>query len=79
MSRYRGPCFKKIQQLGALPELTSKRHKLKAILETNYNIRVSIRVCNSCKSNVEFSVYTINFFLYIYLQFFDSSRPTFTF
>ena len=36
MSRYRGPCFKKIQQLGALPELTSKRHKLKAILETNY-------------------------------------------
>ena len=36
MSRYRGPYFKKIQQLGALPELTSKRHKLKAILETNY-------------------------------------------
>ena len=36
VSRFRGPCFKKIQQLGALMESTSKRHKSKAILETNH-------------------------------------------
>ncbi|KAJ0010018.1 hypothetical protein Pint_33207 [Pistacia integerrima] len=35
MSRYRGPRFKKIRRLGALPGLTSKSLEPEAILETN--------------------------------------------
>lgn len=37
MSRYRGPRFKKIRRLGALPGLTSKRPRAGSeILETNH-------------------------------------------
>ena len=60
MSRYRGPCFKKIQQLGALLELTSKRHKLKAILETNH-IPVKISILYSFRRKIE-TVFSLWFY-----------------
>nr|YP_010926867.1 ribosomal protein S4 [Melocactus glaucescens]YP_010926898.1 ribosomal protein S4 [Melocactus glaucescens]WKK45472.1 ribosomal protein S4 [Melocactus glaucescens]WKK45503.1 ribosomal protein S4 [Melocactus glaucescens] len=54
MSRYRGPRFKKIRRLGALPGLTNKRPRARTHLRTRYRKRSQYRIRLEEKQKLRF-------------------------